>query len=459
MDLRFGFQSYQHVSRPIAAQRMINCYLEATPPGSKTQAAVVPSFGIRSWVNVGTGVMRGGRVINGIPYVVAGTGLYRVAANGTSTLLGTIPNSDVVSIAGDGTNILVISVGEGYLWNGASVSAVADVDFPENAAMVEFLDGYAIVIDLDSGRVWINESAYVWSNWNALDFATSERSPDDMVSIIIDHGEVFLFGKETIEVWRNTGNADFPLEPLGAGIMEVGCLSRFGPAKCDNTVFFPGHDGIVYRLDGYTPIRISHHGVEQAIQSYFDKTCYGMTWSESGHKFYSLTFADGTWVYDLSTQLWHERQSFLLTRWKPQFVLRAYNKWLVGDYSSNKLGELDPDTFAEWGDILRASCTSGATEEENKLIRHSRLELVFDQGVGLTTGQGSDPKVMLDWSNDGGRTWAPEQWLPLGAIGEFKKRSFCNRLGMARDRVYRYAISDPVRRTLVKATLEAEVAA
>lgn len=454
MIVPFGTQSYAHRSRPLSAQRMQNCYLEIAPPSAKTLAAVVPSFGISPFATVGNGPIRGAVSVNGRVFVVSGGFLYSLSSVGTATNLGAIPNADRVSMTADGFNVFIATQGEGYVYNGATLAKVTDPDFP-GAAVVAFLDGFTLLIEPNSGRLWVCETPYGPTAWNALDFATAEGAPDDLVSLIVDHREVFLFGRESTEVWYNAGDADFPLARTPSGFIEIGCLSAHGPGKIDNSVFFPANDYTVRRLDGYTPLRISTHAVEQAIESYANKTCYGMTWVEGGHSFYSLTFEAGTWVYDVSTQLWHERQSYGRNAWRPSCIVRAFGKLLVGDSLSNKVGELKPDTFAEFGDQLVARCTAPSIANENRMILHKRLELVFETGVGLSTGQGSDPQVMLDWSDDGGRTWSNEHWRSLGAIGEYRTRVVLNRAGQARDRVYRYSISDPVRRTLIQAVLDA----
>lgn len=455
MEIPFGVQSYQHRSLPLSAQRMVNCYLEAAPPGSKVAAANVQSYGVAPWTTIGNGPLRGGLVVNGVPYVVSGGSLYRVNSSGDGASLGVIPGLGRVDMTSDGTHVLVVANGFGYLYNGLTLTQVADTDFP-GSLWCEYLDGYAVIGEPSSGRVWINETITDWSTWNALDFATAEGWPDDTVGGLVDHRELFLFGRETTEVWYNSGNSDFPLERISTGFIEKGLLSTFGPGKHDNTVFFPGHDGIVYRLDGFTPIRISTHSVEQAIEGYADKTCVGMTWTEAGHSFYALKFADATWVFDISTNLWFERETYSETNWKGLFVLRAYDKWLVGDETSNKIGYLDANTFTDWGVTLRSSATAPSVFQENRWIFHNRLELMFEQGVG-TSGQGENPMVMLDWSDDGGRTWSSEQFRSLGKTGEYRMRAIWNRNGRSRDRVYRYAISDPVRRTLIMANLDAEV--
>jgi hypothetical protein len=81
---------------------------------------------------------------------------------------------------------------------------------------------------------------------------------------------------------------------------------------------------------------------------------------------------------------------------------------------------------------------------ESRLAFHDRLEIVLETGVGLVTGQGSDPQMMLDYSNDGGQTWTALPTKDIGAIGRYDTRVVWSRLGSARQRVYRASVSDPI---------------
>ena len=47
----------------------------------------------------------------------------------------------------------------------------------------------------------------------------------------------------------------------------------------------------------------------------------------------------------------------------------------------------------------------------------SRLEVVLESGMGLTTGQGSDPQVMFRYSDDGGHKWSRELTVSAGKSG------------------------------------------
>jgi hypothetical protein len=454
VKVSFGIESYQHRSRPLASQRMINCYIEAAPTQAKTFAAIVENYGIAPHLTVGAGFTRGGAEINDVLYTVVGEVLYLIPPTGAPVPLGSIPGANYVQMAGDETHVMLVTNHLGYVWDGTAVTQITDEDFP-GAEWVVVLDGYFIVGVPSSGRFAIsgNRDPLVW---DALDFATGEAYPDDNVGAVADHGELILFGKRSGQAFDNTGAADFPFEAIKSGKMEVGLMSRHGLAKIDNTIYFLGHDGLVYKLQGYKPERISTHWVEQIIEDWPDKTCFGMTFVEGGHKMFALSSDTGTVVFDIATGKWHERMSLGFARWRPLFILRAHDRWYVGDFYTNRIGILDPHTFTEWSDVLRCSATSSAISDGNKRIRNRRLELIFESGVGLNTGQGSDPKIMLDWSNDGGRTWSGEHWRPLGKIGEFLVRALWNRIGKPRDRVYRYTVTDPVRRTLISAELNAE---
>jgi hypothetical protein len=149
---------------------------------------------------------------------------------------------------------------------------------------------------------------------DALDVATAEGSPDNLVGLISDHRDLWLFGTDSTEVFFNSGNADFPFERIQGAFIEHGCAAKFSIAKMANTVFWLGQDdkgnGIVLMAKGYQPQRISTHAVEQAIQSYGDiSDAKAYTYQQNGHNFYVLNFsaAQTTWVYDLTTNLWHER--------------------------------------------------------------------------------------------------------------------------------------------------------
>ena len=87
----------------------------------------------------------------------------------------------------------------------------------------------------------------------------------------------------------------------------------------------------------------------------------------------------------------------------------------------------------------------------------SEMQIQFQPGVGLQTGQGDNPQAMLRWSNDGGSTWSNEHWTSIGRVGRYQNRAIWRRLGWSRDRIYEVVVSDPIKAVIISANLKAEV--
>jgi len=288
--------------------------------------------------------------------------------------------------------------------------------------------------------------------WNALDFASTESGPDDIVGAIVDHREVFLGGRQKFEIWYNSGDADFPLSRTASGYMEIGLASKFGITKADNSVFFAASDGTLRRVNGYTPAIISTVAIQQAIAKFTNKECVAISWLENNHTMVAFLYAQGAFVYDVSTQLWHERQSYGFDNWVVGHVISLPNMTLAADSNSNRIGILAADVYTEWGQPMVSTVVSPSAPNGP----HAMLELEFEMGVGGLSDT-DNPDVMLQFSEFGGRegTWSNEIWRKLGQAGDFKRKAIFNRLGTPRygNRVYRYRFSSPHRRTLVQALL------
>lgn len=460
MRLNFGLEAYKHRATSLAAQRVENAYLEKLPQNAKNPVALLGCYGLLDKGTAGSGAHRGGIVVKGVRYVVNGQQLLRINADNSSTVLGVIPNIDRVSMAGDGTRLMVVTEKAGYVWpgSGTTTTQITDPDFP-GAEWVAYLDGYFIV-GLE-GSIYISDPFDPLA-WNALDFANAEASPDNIVGGIVQQRELFLGGQDSIEVFVNTGDADFPLERIPSGFSEIGLLSRYGFGKIDNSVFFPATDNTVRRMNGYTPVIISTPFITQQIEALTpaERTrLIGMAWSEGSHSFYGLTCAQWTYAYDCSTQLWNRRRSYQMDNWRVSTVLNVAGDYVGFETSSNRMGQLSANVYAEWDSPLILLATAQVVEQDNVRIAGSMLEVVAECGVGLNVGQGSQPQMMMRQSFTGGRLWTAERWRNMGAIGEFKRRCRWSRCGQGRDRVMEVSISDPTLRALVYAKFDAEAGA
>jgi hypothetical protein len=461
--------SYVARSVNAADSRMVNLYPEIIAEAGKEPAFLQRCAGLRLLTSVGSGPIRGLWTFGNYGYVVSGTQLYKIAANYTATLLGTIAGTGPVSMADNGTQLFVAANGPGYIYNANTnvFAPISDPDYP-GAVTVGYLDGYFVFNEPNSQKIWVT-ALLDGTSVDPLDFASAEGSPDGVVAILSNFREIWVFGTNSVEVWYDSGASDFPLQRIQGAFNELGCAAAFSVAKMDNGVFWLGKDargqGIVYRANGYTGQRISTHAVEWHIQSYGNiSDAIAYTYQQDGHSFYVLTFpsANKTWVYDVATNAWHERAGWVngeFTRHRSNCQMFFNSEVIVGDYENGKLYAFDPTVYADDGQIQRwlRSWRALPTGQNNlKRTAHHSLQLDCESGVGLNLGQGSDPQAMLRWSDDGGHTWSNEHWSGMGKIGEYYRRVFWRRLGMTlklRDRVYEISGTDPVKIAIMGAEL------
>ena len=461
-----------YVARSVNAadNRMINLFPEIISEGGKEPAFLNRAPGLKLKVSVGLGPIRGMWVLGSNLYVVSRDKLYKVDSSYAVTTIGTVSGtSGPVSMADNGIQLFVACNGPSYIYNSQTnvFQQITDADFP-GAVTVAYLDGYFVFNEPNSQKIWVT-SLLDGTAIDPLDFASAEGSPDGVVGIIVDHREVWVYGTNSVEVWYNSGNADFPLSRIQGAFNELGCVAAYSIAKMDNGLFWLGQDargqGIVYRANGYTGQRISTHAIEWQIQQYGNLSdAIGYTYQQDGHSFYVLIFpsANATWVYDVATQAWHERAGFAngeFTRHRSNCQVFFNSEVLVGDYQNGNIYAFDLDDFSDNGSIQKwlRSWRALPTGQNNlkRTAQHS-LQLDLETGVGLNLGQGSDPQVMLRWSDDGGHTWSSEHWVSIGKIGEFYRRAIWRRLGMTmkiRDRVYEVSGTDPVKIAVMGAEL------
>ena len=464
-----------YVARSINAadNRMVNLFPEMTPDNGQTAAYLNRAPGLEFLQTVGTGPIRAlwAHQTNGSDfYVVSGGEVYKLnSMTGAPTLLGTVSGTGPVSIADNGTQIFFACNPDGFIYNEVTnvFAQITDPDFP-GAVTVGYLDGYFVFNEPNSQRIWVT-ALLDGLSVDPLDFASAEGSPDGLVGLIVDHREAWLFGTDSVEVWYDAGLPDFPLTRIQGAFNEIGCVAAFSIAKLDNGLFWLGTDargqGIVYRANGYTGQRISTHAIEYAIAQYGNiSDAIAYTYQQEGHAFYVLTFPTGnaTWVYDVSTQAWHERAGWdngVFVRHRSNCQCNFVGNTIVGDFENGNIYKLSLDVYADNGDIqkwLRSWRALPTGQNNLKRTAHHSLQLNCESGVGLNDGQGSDPQAMLRWSDDGGHTWSSEHWATMGKIGAYYQRVFWRRLGMTlklRDRVYEVSGTDPVKIAVMGAEL------
>lgn len=446
----FAQQSYLDSSKDVSVQRLVNLYLQPKDAQSKSRTALHATPGLKLWSTIGSGPCRGIIGMGSYLYVVSGNEVYSVDVNKVATLLGSIAGNGAVGLAKNGTHVAITT-------NGANIYAVNSSSFNTlsvtSAQGVAFQDGYLCYAERGSQKFFISGLNNALT-YDALDFTQVNAQPDLNTGIANANRETWVFNERSAQVYYNSGAADFPFALNPSGVVERGCVAPRSIVSYQGSVAWLGDDLRVYVSQGYTPRAVSTAPIDDAIGKLASpESATAFAYSKFGHIFYVITFpSQATYVYDFTTGAWHERQSYNRSDWRARGHEYWFSRHLVGDAVNGKIYELDHDTFDEDGTVILRKMTSPPIHGGRQRLFFGRLELDMENGVGVEgSGQGSDPQVMLRWTDDGGRTYSNEMWKKLGKGGKYKWRTSWNRLGSAFERSYELSMSDPVKFVLIEA--------
>lgn len=464
--------AYQNRSDNYSSSRMVNMYLEKGQ-GKKpwvmigTPGLTTPAFTLAD--GFGNGGIRGVLKLDEVSAVwICGAVIWVTHTNGTlywglSTTIAY--DSSPVTMATDGTNILICSAGRLYAITVTPSAATwtGPTELRSGVGSVDFIDGYFIINEEGSGKFYISNQYS--TTIDALDFATAEGAPDNLVRVLVHNREAILFGEETIEFWYVSGNADFAMSRIPGAYIEEGLAAKHSAVKCGETVAWLGSskDGAytVWMLNGYTPKPISTHAISYQIAQWGRvDDAVAFYYKQEGHAFYVLTSptASQTIVYDFATDQWHER-AWLdgignLKRIRPIVQCHMSGMTLVGDWENGNVYEYDLNTYSDNGSPIQRVRSTQMTQSGLDYMRNGSLRLDMDTGVGLETGQGDDPQAALRYSKDGGKNWTAPVYRSFGRIGEFGTSVRWNRVGGGERSVYEVTITDPVKVNITGAYFE-----
>jgi hypothetical protein len=441
--------------------QLINAYAHKLGNDAKAPLAVYPCEGIVQFADTGDGTpCRGMISMEDLEkvYSIHSSGAYKIVSAGTSTRIGTVPGVDHVQLSRNqkADPQVVVKADAGLqVIESDSLSYITDTDLTGEGDTIsaDYVGGYHVYL-LEDRRFFIstlNSAKFI----DALDFATFEQRAGKGVRVIEDNGELIGLCSSWMEFWRDTGNADFPFEPIG--FKSRGCKAGNAVVKCDHTIMFPGDDNNIHRLDNYNPKIISSSEVSRLIESDASaSSMIGFAWDRGGHSFANFTGTNWSRCYDAATQTWHKRESYGYTTWRAQHSVRAFGKTLVGDRLTGKIGYFDRDTYTEFGDPLVWKVISPPLHVFPNGAILDAVHFDLATGYGTLSGQGSSPKVMLRVSVDGGNTFGQYRELELGTTGDYKARVTARRLGRFGPKgiVFELSISDPVARALVGTDIE-----
>jgi hypothetical protein len=462
----FGFcgPSYTAQSPIIDDEIAMNCYCEKSESeGAATPMALLHTPGRKLFAQVPEINVPGGFTVNGRTFFAA-SNLYELNASGIVTNrgnLGATPTRPTMLTANE-TQLVILNNGNLFVLTLATnvLVAVNMAQFNGPISQIGFADGY-IIATLQNSHTFQVSNLEDATTWNGLNIATISYFPDNIVSMICDHREIWFWGGKKAIGYYNAGAGFPPFIPIQGAFIENGAGATFATVQADNSVFWLDQDErgfmVARRLNGYSGDRVSTHAIELKWQQYaVTSDAVGWTYQEQGHTFWVLYFptANATSVYDISQGLWHDR-GYFVTATGNYMADRAmchtfnFGKHLVGDWASGNIYDLSLNYLDDAGAPIRGLRRTPTTSKENQWGYYEQLEFVMETGlapsVPLFDGDGDPrpPQIMLRWSNDGGQTWSNTYILSVGNIGEYEKRVIKRMLGRARKRLWEVSWTDP----------------
>ena len=451
--------TYTARSLPVGAQVTKNFYVEVDPSANEP-TALMPFPGCKSFAVAGSTGSRGMGTFNGKAYSVSGTELYSVNQDGTSTLIGTIAGTKRIKTVDDGSNLVITNgAGKPYAYDGTTLTQGTDSDLP-NANTVAYIND-RVIYDRPGGLSFADlDTPLTVNSANVLD--TNTRVGDNDCQATITHRQqVYGICRKTTEPSYFTSSGTPPYSRVNNGVQEIGTDSPYSVAYNKDFIYFLGADRNIYQISGVSNRAIGNPAIGQAIQGYSTITdAYAFCFNFDSQFFYLLTFPTegATWLWNQNADVWTSLGydvsggAHLISGYA-----YIYGKHLVSDRRNGNIYELDFSTYTDNGDTIQRVRTTRTISSKDigapgRQLFMSNLKLVIESGVSLVSGAA---EIIMEYSDDDGRTWSSERWLSIGEQGDFTYLLEWSNLGSFYKRMFRFTMSDPVKWVLI--SLDAEV--
>jgi hypothetical protein len=460
--------SYQSRSKPLSSQQTVNWYQQLTESG-KEQYVLLPFPGLKVSGSPSAALKdRGFHVMGEVLYQVKGTGLYEIASSGDHTLRGAIPRFKRCIMADDGINLFIVVPNE-TVWKystdtnlvtevtNVNIKGAQSVDFINNQFLYTFPE-WTVVSNVGDG-----------SEASGLNITAEETLPDKMVRDFVYEEVIYRCGVKSIVGWYNSGVGSPPIEKLQGRIFSTGLAALYSIAKTDEAFYWLGDDNSIYRAQGGAKQRVSTDAISNSIRGFsVVSDAIGYTYTMQGQNFYTITFPTANKTFTINESLgadgWFELSSGSTgDRWQATSLVSAYGENFAADEDNGNAYTLDLDTYTNNSEELQrtrvtASINGDLLGAKGKRIQMSRMELIMETGVGLVSGQGDNPRIMIEASYDGGRSWSHGAWARTGRLGEFVIKVEWFSLRTFLDMMIRVSTSDPVNYSIYSGTIDIRLA-
>ncbi|WP_299077185.1 packaged DNA stabilization protein [uncultured Paraglaciecola sp.] len=452
--------TYTNRSLPVNAQVTRGFYATVNLDVGGERLSFQPFPGLKPFAT-GVGASRGAGTLNGVLYEVMGGSLYKISSNGSATSLGSIEGVGRCKLE-EATNNLVITTGVGrpYSYDGSTLTQGTDIDLP-SANTVTYINR-RVVYDSSNGDVAFSDLSNPLSV-NSANVIIAEAKQDDMVAVYAYKQQLLAFGTESIQPMYNSGTGNPPYAFILNATQEVGLAAAHSVSSNNKFLYFLGSDNTIYQMAGLSLRSIGNPAIGQAIAGYSSVSdAFGLCFTLDNTNFYMISFTNGdeTWLYNEDAGIWTnlsfgtDGSQHLIASYN-----RVYGKDLVTDRRNGNVYELDFDTHTDNGDIIQrrrdtASIDGATFGKAGADIFMNSLLLEIEPGTSLVT---SESQIIMQYSDDNGRSWSAERWRPIGAQGEYRHEIEWFGLGTFKRRMFRFTMTDPIKWVLIKLSADINI--
>jgi len=461
----------QHDSIAFDSQQTINMFPEKAEKGAKSRGILrlTPGTELFTTASFNSGPIRGLYASsNSLFFIMGSYTLWECDTAGVLTNRGNyIMGNDSIKTADngiemllqDGTNIWHYDFTSTLL---SALTTVAGISEPPlTTPVIEFIDGYFFGFDSSANNgVFQHSNLNDGTTWDPLDKYTAEGSPDKIVTLKSHNRQLWIFGSDSFEVWYNKGGGtgDTFARILGT-FTNIGCGAQYSVSTVRDNIIWLGSskdgENIVWMCTrGYVPVQISNRGLESTLAGFTTiSDAISYTYEYQGHFFYVLTFPteNKTFMYDINENewvTWAYRDTTTGLQGRHRAIASAFfNRTnYVGDYENGKVYALSDTKYTDTDNndpIVRERYFSHIHANNNRVSMYS---VFFDvlTGMGLLSGQGSDPKLQIRWSKDGGRTYGNWHEIGIGKRGKYNFQVIKRMIGVFRVITFHIRTSEPV---------------
>lgn len=435
-----------HKSIQFSSEVSRNVYIDFSDTAGRKGQHDFP--GLKPW-HASAGVDRGSHVMSGTLYKISGTTLYSVSAVGVQTALGTVAGTERAVFANDGVNLMFCVEGLLYRWNSPTLSNVSVGPVP-NPRAIAYINSQ-FVVSGDNGIFAVSDPGSATS-WNALNYAEEETLPDSLLRPYTYSQMVYMLGSQSVVPWVNVGTGNPPFSRQETALVNIGLANKHAVINTDNFLYWLSDDKKLYQCVGASARNVTTPGASYLLDDLDASTCILSEFTIQGQQFVLLAFSGRTLFFSESNNYWGELSGgtdIIPAQWYGNYIFACYGKTLVTDYRNGNVYELDRDAYTDNGDArLRVRelpvFTSALVGKPGRRITVSGVKLDMQVGVGLASGQGSQPVLVCQFSNDGGHTWGEEINVDMGIMGDYTAPAYAYGFANGYNIKVRLKCSDPV---------------